>query len=471
MIRAARHLLYLFVGLLLGGTVALAHAETIPATYGPVTPIAGYTVGGHWGLDPQAACQASWDAGARYGAVELLAYIPATMRCSTKNAYGSVNVNWAVILGAYRCTPTGAITSTVPNCGSGYSCPATGGWSLAGQTCTRPDCESPNVRDESGACVSPCQPGLVGTFQTTLPLDTSGQGNNIDCQGQCEVTKVPSMSLNSEDLYVIIDGAGKRYYSGWMTITKTGNMCSVGKSDANDGRPPLPEPKKTPPCGASEGVLTTQSGGVKCVPEGVPDAPRPRVDRKNKVETFQDGSTKTTAETKTTDTRSGASHTSTQTTVTAGTNGQPGEAGTPGTSTGSGGESSSGGGGGGDGDGDGDGDCEGEDCGQCDPKLEMCGDPSFEGMYEKKDKTVAGVLGDFSTGMQATPIGQAFGNVFNVQTPAGSCPALSASIPYLNTSIDLAPYICSATAIQYFQAMGTILKIVVGYIAFTWILF
>lgn len=201
--------------------------------------------------------------------------------------------------------------------------------------------------------------------------------------------------------------------------------------------------------------MTSTSGTVACVPEGVPGAKAPKVEKKTKTETFPDDSQKKTEETKTTDTQTGATSTSTTVTVTAGGGGGT-MAGTPGSSSGTADETE---------------ECEGDDCGECDPKLEMCGDPAFDGLYEKKDKTVGDVLNGFSSGMQSTPIGEAFTGVFDIQTPAGSCPNLSANIPYLNTSIDLAPYICSATAIQYLEAMGTILKVVVGYIAITWILF
>lgn len=100
----------------------------------------------------------------------------------------------------------------------------------------------------------------------------------------------------------------------------------------------------------------------------------------------------------------------------------------------------------------------------------MCGDVSVEGLYEKKDKTFGSVLSKFSDDMKATPIGQAMNDTLNITVPSsGACPNLSANIPYLNTTIDLAPYICSPTAIEYFELMGTVLKIVVGYIALTWV--
>ena len=198
--------------------------------------------------------------------------------------------------------------------------------------------------------------------------------------------------------------------------------------------------------------MTSSSGKVLCVPEGVPGVSKPVVRKSEEVQTFPDGSTKKTTTTTTTDPNTGAKDVQT-TAVSSG-----GQAGTAGTTTSNGSSSS---------DGDGDGDSDGD----CDPTLQMCGKPDTKGMYEKKQTTFGSVLGKFTTDMQNTPFGQGVQAALNITVPSsGACPDLSANIPYLNTTIDLAPYLCTGKAIEYMQVMGTILKICVGYIALTWVL-
>lgn len=251
---------------------------------------------------------------------------------------------------------------------------------------------------------------------------------------------------------------GSRAYSN---STYTGWACSgsgVPKPKPEspkepDGKPSEPAPK----CGAGEGVLTSSSGKVGCVPPadpntGLPPGRTPTVTEKTKTETFSDNSTKTTTDTTVTDPGTMASHTSSTTTTTAATGGTAGQAGTPGTSTAKTESSGSG----------------GEGDGTCDPAEKMCGSPSVGELYAKKDKTFDTVLTDFKTGMANTPVGQGMSSYFNVSIPTGSCGNLSAYVPYLNATIDLAPYMCSSQAQTIMEAASAVLQVVVAFIAFTW---
>ncbi|WP_234087409.1 hypothetical protein [Azonexus sp. R2A61] len=154
---------------------------------------------------------------------------------------------------------------------------------------------------------------------------------------------------------------GKIYGKGsWNYVGEKQGECTPGGVNPASIAPESPKP----PCKPSEGVLTSSSGKVACVPEGTPDSSKPTVKKEQKSETYPDGSTKNTETTKTTDPKTGATDTSSTTTTSAGPNGGT-QAGQPGTSTS---ESSSQGSGGKDGKGD------DENSDFCDkhPELKVC---------------------------------------------------------------------------------------------------
>lgn len=194
--------------------------------------------------------------------------------------------------------------------------------------------------------------------------------------------------------------------------------------------------------------MTSSSGTVACVPAGTPDARVPAVNSTKKVETYADNSTKTTETTKTTDPATGVADERVTVTSTGGLSGTAGTSSSVQTS------SSSGNGSGGD--------------GTCDPKKDMCGSPGTGGLYTKKSKTVASVVGDFKNGVMSSGIGAAATGFFTVTVPGGACPSWVVNVAYLNTSVDLSQYFCTATALSMMNLVGSVLLFVAGFVGFRW---
>lgn len=147
-----------------------------------------------------------------------------------------------------------------------------------------------------------------------------------------------------------------------------GGGCSGSESPLPTGD--TPTPAKKPPCEAGQGVLTSESGTVACVPEGTPEARKPVVKKEVEEQTYPDGSKKRTETTTTSDPKTGSSSTSSSTTNSAGPTGGT-QSGSPGTTTSTKTGSTSGANGNGDGDGG----------GICDEKPDMlaCKVHSFTG--------------------------------------------------------------------------------------------
>lgn len=236
-----------------------------------------------------------------------------------------------------------------------YSCPAGQNWTLSGTTCTRPDCVAPDTRQSDGTCSAPCP----------------GRQVRRDGQCACDPNQLPGRPVGGEWPWVSLTGAsapskvcddycerntgfGLGGGGKWQVeVTSwTGGTCN-----GTTGSTQEPTPNKPPPCGASEGVLTSTSGSVRCVPEGTPGASTPTTGKTTSTVTHPDGSTTTTTTTTTRDPVTGTTTTSTTTTNNPGPGGGT-QSGTPGTTTtttdsGSGtGGTGSGGNGNGDGDGD-----------------------------------------------------------------------------------------------------------------------
>lgn len=468
--RAVRLLLYFVVGFMLSSVVVIVHAETTAPKWGYVG--LGVYTSGYWTGTESPTKEATC------ALISNSNFMPAALRGRSTFVSGNY------------CNYVGVAGTNYPNSGTAANlttlayCDVSSGWVLQGATCTRPDCVAPETRDSAtGLCKAPDCPAYSGTATDSLT-----QAPPPGCQCPSGSKWYPFNGCRKTCAW----NAGEKVNAGWdMQYKAGGSVCAmgcesygtgdylIGKDGVRTGPvessgwacgvgaptspvPPddtakIPEGAKHPPkCAATEGVMTSSSGNVLCVPEGTPAASKPNVESKKKTEVFPDNSTKTTETTKTTDPNTNATDTRSTTTS---TGGQSGPAGT-GTTT----ENTSGDSGSGSADG------EGDEDGDCDPKKHFCSKPSTEGLYEKKETTFGGVLGKFTTDMKNTPIGQAVETTLNITVPSsGACPDLSANIPYLNTTIDLAPYLCTGKAIEYMEVMGTILKICVGYIALTWV--
>jgi len=155
------------------------------------------------------------------------------------------------------------------------------------------------------------------------------------CDGSCVVAPTTGFSCTAHFPGAVAVWPSPMWCSG--TGTKTGGTCSF---DGNN--PPVPAPSTAPdptppPCAPGQGVMTTSTGKVVCVPPGTPgETNPPKVTKTESTKTHGDGSSTTTT---TTQTCTGAgSCSSTTTTTTTGVGGAtgagatPGQAGTPGVS-------------------------------------------------------------------------------------------------------------------------------------------
>lgn len=388
--------------------------------------------------------------------------------------------------GVYSTCPAGT-TSNGTNCVTSavtYTCPTGQNWTLSGSSCTRPDCAPGETRQSDGTCLAPC-PIFDGSAKDnqpatkpancTCPSGTKwfayngcrkscdsvpvggdanagfdlafGKGASTGCFGGCEVQP------KSGGYDILKDGShsSAATYTGWSCAgTGTGSAPTTDGQPQPDSAKLDPTKKKEPVCGSGEGVITSSSGNVMCLPAGTPNTSTPKVEKKQQVETFPDNSTKTTTTTSTTDPNTGATDTRTTTT---GTGGQSGAAGTSTSKTNSGGT---------DGNGDGDGD------GDCDPTLHFCGGPATEGIYTKKDKTFQSVLDQFQTTVKGSSIGSATTTFFNVNTPSGGCPGWVVTVPYINYTISGAEIFCNGSLLSVLHGAGAVMLALATYIAFTW---
>lgn len=165
--------LYLVVGLFLGAVSALSFAETVSAG-------TGYHYGNPLDASPdyQTACTAQanrWyvSTGSIPGYTMEATIIPDNL-CRVRRIQTSELPNWWAYSVVYNgIAPTSA-----------YACPVSGGWTLQGNQCFRPDCAEGQVRNESGVCDCPAGKVLEGgTCKTVCP---SGYHRHIPDDGQCE---------------------------------------------------------------------------------------------------------------------------------------------------------------------------------------------------------------------------------------------------------------------------------------------
>lgn len=209
------------------------------------------------------------------------------------------------------------------------------GWVQTGSSCTRPDCVAPQVRNAStGVCeapLDPCagketQPAVTGWYPSAV--GTPSLESSQYCSGGCTV------ALNASP-------TGTQYANKttrWQQYSQVqlGFACAAGVGTAPAAGLPEkspPEPPKPPVCPAGDGVLTSSTGAVHCVPSGTPGSAPPIVSKTQETQNFPDGSKKITDTTTTRDSQTGAEVKNQNVTNTPSTAGGTGEAGTPGTTT------------------------------------------------------------------------------------------------------------------------------------------
>lgn len=379
--------------------------------------------------------------------------------------------------GPYTCkvliSGSPSTTSKTVNPGAvRYVCPDQS-WTLSGVSCTRPDCVAPETRQADGTCTTTCVAG-----QTKEVSYFSGKWAVCDKQSAGCLTgtlSVPSTYCDGKCVYSLADSINSAPAVAGATVdkpspvyvykngTNTGQTCTVADNTSAPAPPTIPQ--KAPPCAPGEGVLTSSSGTVKCVPSATPGN-TPTVSTKTKVDTFSDGSKKTTTTTTTTDPVSGATNTSDAVNTTgAGGGTTPGQAGTPGSSSSNADASNTKGTANEPGQKDQKGDC------QIEPDAPHCREfksPGTDGLYQKKEKTMDSVLSTFSSTVKGSSLGSAASGFFNVSSPSGSCPNWSLTVPFLNVQLDGASFFCSGSILAAMDGAGAVLLALATYIAFTW---
>lgn len=481
-----RRLLYFIVGLLLGACTVLAYAETIPATV---------TYAWRVSNNNAQSCKSGTEACSFTVAAAAECLGGAGGPSSSWSITGNNGVeNTASTRVYFRCNlaaksnpaTTSYYDGSVVRDAMSYYCASGQGWTLSGSTCTRPDCPSGQTRNPDGTCAAPCpsyNPSAPDSQSQNAPAGCTCPSGSAwypygGCRKKCGTAANDPIG-NGADYYIDkrqasqCAGGCQAYPDGewmdatdgihrWTKMSSSGWACA-GTTETvtqpDDNTPKLDPTKKKPPvCAPSDGVMTTNTGKVLCVPEGTPDARKPNVKIKSKVETFPDNSTRTTTETQTTDPATYATDTRSSTTTSTKPDGTEGQAGKAGTSTSTSNVSGTGPGGKGDGDGD----------GGCDPTLNFCGGPSTGDLYQKKGKTMDTVLTKFKDDVSNTNFAKGAGAFFNVTLPGGSCGGMAVNVPYLNTTVDLGQYICTPQAAQLLQGVGAVLRVVVAFLAFTW---
>lgn len=435
--RSCRYLWILILGLI----PALALAESIPATQTTST-IDRYHIGGQ---QAYAAHASATDACTAFGGT-----FQAPLNCIT-----DIGKPWQsayAIARSWVC-PT---DYSKPSCIT-YSCPAE--YTLNGTMCDPKPPQCPPDKPTQladGTCVDACA-AFAGVEELQyISIDPNVYDGSCESVGSQLCGFVFSRAVPNSG-HVVAGAAALPAYGIYKK--GTGQSCSTAK---NPNQPPTPPdlPEKKPPCDAAEGVLTSTSGRVMCVPSGTPSARKPEVEQKEKKETFPDGTEKLTQTTKTRDPKTGAESTHTTTTSGGGQSGEPGTS----TSTedakkpdGVSGTGSSPGG-----SGDGDGDCEGENCG---------GDGGFkppEGgeLYEKGERTIKQAWQEFVTRITTAQLPASMTNFFNVSGAPSSCGGMSINVPMLDIMISLDEYLCGETA----QFLMHIARIVIAAMA-AWLAF
>lgn len=299
-------------------TISL-HAETIPAIYDYQTAPRSIGIPGQGAstCHPTFAVYAGSDAG---GACTQW-WSTSKANCPTNTAMQGVTASATT---DYQCAAGNWGTSLNTICPTGYSwnyttklcrsnvqaytCPDAS-YTLQGTNCVRPDC--PNGRNPDGSCKNPCQAVAdLMNGQTAWYSVPVGSGNAMGsfCDSGCAV----SLGVAAPGYYT--DGKNNSYQ---RTKHYSGKSCTNEQNAPTqnpDGKAPS-EPPKNPPCASGEGVMTSSSGKVACVPSGTPNSNPPVVNKTSETTKNPDGTTKTTETTTTRDPATGVEDKQTTTTT------------------------------------------------------------------------------------------------------------------------------------------------------------
>lgn len=179
--------LWLLVGLA-GGFSQGLRAETISATSTPGTApvIWGATVGNppYTGATTYDVCGAKL-AGAvadapSWTGTQSFAY------CRDGTTHSIVWQLYASCPSGYTHGGTSVATETCTGGSNVYSCPSGQGWTLSGQSCTRPDCAAGSARQSDGSCLQNCNVAENEQVGTGYVYERPANGSKA-CVDGCEV--------------------------------------------------------------------------------------------------------------------------------------------------------------------------------------------------------------------------------------------------------------------------------------------
>lgn len=318
-----------------------AHCETIPAassTYTALFQPWRNSVGmlAYTGATPTDACEAvrAPYLGADSSLVGVTKVSDTQYTCNFL-FHGSPHNSIYVVSSKY-CNSGDTLNSSTGICTNSLTCPTGQNWTLSGSNCTRPDCTAPDVRDpNTGLCTAPPDPCVGKEAQAPVTswypstVGAPSLESSKYCDSGCTAALNPSPTGTSY--------ANKQMRWQQYQLVQLGYSCAAGlpstPSISPPDKQPVEPPKKTP-CSPNEGVLTSSSGSVNCVPSGVPGASTPVVTNSKDVQVHPDGSKKTTERITTRDPATGAESKDEVITVSPKPDGTPGTAGTPGTTNG-----------------------------------------------------------------------------------------------------------------------------------------
>lgn len=210
--RVLRLFLYFLFGLLLSSIAVLSHAESIAALTGG-TYTKQFTAVSFFGWAPAATLSEACVSHSTAATVYSLEVISNTNHCkSTRVIDGYIGYNAATYQGM-TCNAgdnatlylLGTVTCNhlTPYCPSGQN------WTLAGSSCTRPDCEGDQVRDSGGVCQCPAGKTLEeGTCKTTCP---GGYHRFTPDDGRCEKDCIGNQVQDSSGVCKCTPSSNKVY--------------------------------------------------------------------------------------------------------------------------------------------------------------------------------------------------------------------------------------------------------------------
>lgn len=253
-------------------SVSAAHAETIPATSTEtvVTPDYAYykfsdAVPGYSDCVPEctrfpsrnsmgnAAAAADWGNGRTYTYNAGNTTPDPTSPSGSQSIYIWLDDNLGSSRGVYGSKVWGSCTTGATYNGTScatytYTCPSNQGWTLDGQSCTRPDC--PYVRNPDGTCAGQCDGKTASGAPDAIPqaLYKATSVPKITCVNGCVATASTVIEIggsNSYDSIVKIENGVKVNYINVVydyaddgTGQGSGVACSAVSSSLANSTPP-----------------------------------------------------------------------------------------------------------------------------------------------------------------------------------------------------------------------------------------